>query len=105
MLLSSAKVSLVSNLSSAVQSSLSINEGSSPAQGFLYLTVFVQTVGYSVLILLINERVTAPRVKCFFVPLSVRVLSNPTTFNLYPKASFVHILGNEKDITCVIILC
>lgn len=104
MLHSSAKVSFVSNLSSAVQSSPSINEGRSPAQGFLYLTVFVQTVGYRASILLINERVTAPRVKCFFVPLSVCVLSNPTTFSLYPKALFVYIPRNEKDII-VLLFC
>lgn len=101
---SSAKVTFVSNLSSAVQSSLSINEGSSPSQGFLYLTVFVQTVGYRVLILLINERVTAPRVKCFFTPLSASVLSNRTTFNLYPMAPFVHIPGNEKEIIVLLFL-
>lgn len=96
MLHSSAKVSFVSNLSSAVQNSLPINEGRSPAEGLLYLTVFVQTVGYRVLIILINEKVTAPGVKFFFIPLSVCVLSNPTIFNLYQKAPFVTSLEMKK---------
>lgn len=70
-----------------MQSSLSINEGSSPAQGFLYPTVFVQTVGYRVLILLINERVTAPRVNCFFYSFECVRVEQSYDIQSLPKGS------------------
>lgn len=79
-----------------------MKEAALPEVFCILLYVFVQTVGYRVLILLINERVTAPRVKCFFIPLSVCVLSNPTTFNLYTKVPFVNIPGIEKDIIALL---
>lgn len=98
---------LAFNLSNPSYSSLSLTEGSCTAEGFSESYSISANSG----IQCVDERVTAPRVKCLFVffypvcaGVCVCVLSKPNSFYLYPQG-FIHLHPRKpKWQNCVIIL-